>query len=98
MSDDTFQHRVFPELIHAADDVSWVMHATGAAALGAMIIAASLAFMRARVWPRWAGWLGVVVGILALASIAFFPQFLFLLWILIVSLVMFMRGPAPFGR
>lgn len=95
MSDDTFQHRVFPELIHAADDVGWVMHASGAAALGAMIIAASLAFMRARVWPSWAGWLGVVVGILALASIAFFPQFLFLLWILVVSLVMFMRAPEP---
>jgi hypothetical protein len=34
MSDDTYQHRVFPELIHAADDVGWVMHATGALGLG----------------------------------------------------------------
>jgi hypothetical protein len=91
MSDDTYQHRVFPELIHAADDVSWVMHATGAAALGAMIIAASLAFMRARAWPGWAGWLGVVIGILTLASVAFFPQFLFLAWILVVSIVLFLR-------
>ncbi len=95
MSDDTFQHRVFPELIHAADDAGYVMHATGAAGLGAMIIAASLAFMWGAVWPRWAGWLGVVVGILAIGSIAFFPQFLFLLWILVVSVLMFLR---PFGR
>jgi hypothetical protein len=92
MSDDTYQHRVFPELIHAADDVGWVMHATGAVALGAMIIAASLAFMWGGVWPSWAGWLGVVVGILALASIAFFPQFLFLLWILVVSIVIFLQS------
>jgi len=91
MSDNTYQHRVFPELIHAADDVGWVMHASGAVGLGAMIIAASLAFKWAGVWPSWAGWLGVVVGILTLASIAFFPQFLFLLWILVVSLVMFRR-------
>ncbi|MDX6436525.1 MAG: hypothetical protein QOK34_1359 [Gaiellaceae bacterium] len=91
MSDDTYQHRVFPELIHAANDVGWVMHATGALGLAAMIIAASLAFMWARAWPTWAGWLGVVVGILSLASVAFFPQFLFLLWILIVSIVMYMR-------
>jgi hypothetical protein len=97
MSDDTYQHRVFPELIHAADDVGYVMHATGAAALGAMIIAASLAFMWATVWPRWAGWLGVLVGILAIASIAFIPQLLFLLWILIVSLLMFLR-PASTTR
>jgi hypothetical protein len=95
MSDDTYQHRVFPELIHAADDVTWVMHATGGAALGMMIVAASLAFMWGAVWPKWAGWLGVAVGILALASIAFFPQFLFLLWIAVVSLWMFLRPHSP---
>ena len=98
MSDDTYQHRVFPELIHAADDAIWVMHATGAVALGTMIIAASFAFMWGGVWPSWAGWLGVVVGILSLASIAFFPQFLFLLWILVVSIVIFLQSrPASRG-
>ena len=96
MSDDTYQHRVFPELIHAADDVGYVMHATGAAALGAMIIAVSLAFMWAAVWPKWAGWLGVIVGILAIGAIFFFTQFLFLLWILVVSIVLFLRSaPNP---
>jgi hypothetical protein len=95
MSDDTFHHQVFPELIHAADDVTWVMHATGAVALAAMIIAASLAFKWAGAWPNWAGWLGVVAGILVMFSIAFFPQFLYLLWILIVSIMMLRRAPAP---
>jgi hypothetical protein len=94
MSDDTYQHRVFPELIHAADDAGWVIHASGAAGLAAMIIAASLAFKWARVWPNWAGWLGTVIGILSLAAIAFFPQFLFLAWILVVSFVMFRRESA----
>jgi hypothetical protein len=97
MSDDTYRHQVFPELIHAADDAGYVMHASGAAALGAMIIATSLAFMWAAVWPKWAGWLGVVVGILAIGAIAFFTQFLFLLWILVVSIVLFLRG-APAAR
>jgi hypothetical protein len=92
MSDDTYQHRVFPDLIHAAGDVGWVMHATGAVGLGAMIIAASLAFMWGGVWPSWAGWVGVAVGVLSLASIAFFPQFLFLLWILVVSIVIFLQS------
>jgi hypothetical protein len=91
MSDDTFQHRVYPELIHAADDAGWVIHASGAAGLSAMIIAASYAFMARGTWPKWAGWLGVVVGVLALASIVFFPQFLFLLWILVVAILMFLR-------
>ena len=92
MSDDTYQHQVFPDLIHAAGDVSWVMHATGAVGLGAMIIAASLAFMWGGLWPSWAGWAGIVVGVLTLASVAFFPQFLFLLWILVVSIVIFMQS------
>ena len=92
MSDDTYRHQVFPELIHAADDASYVMHATGAAGLGAMIIALSLAFMWGAVWPKWAGWLGVAVGILAIGAIFFFTQWIFLLWILVVSIVMFLRG------
>jgi len=91
MSDDTFHHRVYPELIHAVDDAGWVIHASGAAGLAAMIIAASYAFMARGAWPRWAGWLGIVMGVLSLAAVAFFPQFLFLLWILVVSILMFLR-------
>src|SRR6266487_4161318 len=49
MSDDTFHHTVFPGLIHAADDASYVMHATGGAGASAMIIAASLAALRGAV-------------------------------------------------
>jgi hypothetical protein len=92
MSDDTYRHEVFPELIHAAGDASYVIYATGAAGLGAMIIAASVAFMWAGAWPRWAGWLGVFAGLCAIAAIVFLTQFVFLLWILIVSLVLFRRA------
>ena len=91
MSDDTYHHQVFPELIHAADDAAWVIHASGALGLAAMIIAASYAFMARGSWPKWAGWLGIVVGILSVGAIVFFPQFLFLLWILVVSVLMFLR-------
>jgi hypothetical protein len=96
MSDDTYQHRVYPELIHMADDAGWVIHAAGAAGMSLMIIAASIAFMRGT-WPRWAGWLGVIVGVLTLASIIFFPQFLFLAWVLVVSLLMFLRPDRYIG-
>ncbi|HZR95165.1 MAG TPA: hypothetical protein VFA56_05690 [Gaiellaceae bacterium] len=91
MSDDTYRHQVFPELIHAADDAGWVIHASGAVGLSVMIVSASYAFMARGTWPRWAGWVGIVIGILSLAAVAFFPQFLFLLWILVVSILMFLR-------
>ena len=92
MSDDTYHHTVYPGLIHAADDAGYILHATGGAGAAAMIIAASLAALRAVVVPAWAGWLGVLAGILALASIAFFPQLAIAIWILIVSGLLFFRG------
>jgi hypothetical protein len=92
MSDDTFHHTVYPGLIHAADDASYMLHATGGAGAAAMIIAATVAGMRARAIPGWAGWLGILAGILALFSIIFFPQAAIAIWILVVSGGMFMRG------
>ena len=92
MSDDTFHHTVYPGLIHAADDASYMMHATGGAGASAMILAATIAGMRARAIPGWAGWLGILAGLLALFSIIFFPQAAIGIWILVVSGGMFMRG------
>jgi hypothetical protein len=92
MSDDTYRHQVFPGLIHAANDAGYVLHATGGAGASAMIIAASIAAMRAAAVGRWVGWLGVAAGILALGSIAFFPQAAIGIWILVVSGGMFLRG------
>jgi hypothetical protein len=90
MSDDTYQHQVYPGLIHAGDDAAWMLHASGGVGLGAMIIAASLAALRARAVPTWAGWLGIVVGILGLGLIIFFPWFLVAIWILVVSIGLFL--------
>ena len=42
--------------------------------------------------PTWAGWLGIVVGILSLGLIVFFPWFLVAIWILVVSIGMFVRA------
>jgi hypothetical protein len=92
MSDDTYRHTVYPGLIHAADDAGYMLHATGGAGASAMILAASIAAMRAAAVPRWAGWLGVAAGILAIASIIFFPQAAIAIWILVVSGGMFVRG------
>jgi hypothetical protein len=89
MSDDTYHHQVFPSLIHAADDAGYVIHASGGVAAGAMIIAASLAAMGAALIPRWAGWVGVVFGILGVFSIFFFPQFLVAIWILVAGVLVF---------
>ena len=40
----------------------------------------------------WAGWLGIVAGIVSLGLIIFFPWFVLGLWILVVSIGMFVRA------
>ena len=89
MSDDTFQHQVYPGLIHAADDAGYVLHATGGAGAAALMIAATLAAWRAGRVPAWAGWAGVVAGVLAIFSIFFFPQILIALWLLVAGWLLF---------
>jgi hypothetical protein len=95
MSDDTYRDQVYPALIHAARDASWVIHSSGGAGAAALIVAASLAVRRAGMVPGWAGALGVIVGVLALASVVFFPQILLALWILVASVLLFMATPGP---
>jgi hypothetical protein len=92
MSDDTYQHQVYPELIHAAGDAGYVIHASGGVGLGAMILAAAIAFIRSGVVPKWAGWLSVVAALAALATIMFITTFIWWLWILVAGIVIFWKG------
>jgi hypothetical protein len=93
MSDDTYRHQVYPELIHAADDTGYVIHSAGGAAIAVMMIAASVAALRARAVPVWLGWLGVVAGVIAIASIFFIPWFVIAAWMLAVSVMLVYRRP-----
>jgi hypothetical protein len=92
MNDDTYHHQVFPELVHAANDAAYVLHSSGGAGIGTMMIAASLAVVRTRALPVAVGWIGVVAGIIALASIVFFPWFVIALWLLVASVILFVSG------
>ena len=92
MNDDTYHHQVYPELVHAANDAAYVLHSAGGAGIGAMMVAASLAVVRTRALPVWLGWIGVAAGIIAIASIFFFPWFVIALWLLAASGILFVAG------
>jgi hypothetical protein len=87
MSDDTYRHEVYPGLIHAANDGGYVLHSAGGAAIGAAIVATSLAVLGARVVPPWLGWLSLVAGIVSVFSIFFFPWFVIALWLVVASVL-----------
>jgi hypothetical protein len=97
MSDDTFRDTVYPGIVHAGADAGYVIHASGGIGAGAMIIAASLAVLRAALIPRWAGIVGVVFGVIALGSIFFFPMVLIAIWLLVAGFLLFRATgrPAP---
>jgi hypothetical protein len=95
MSDDTFRHQVFPELIHAGDDAGYVLHAAGGVGLGALIIAISMAAMGAGRIPGWVGWLSMLVGVLAVFSVFFLPLFLNAIWLLVAGFLLFRADPEP---
>lgn len=97
MSDDTFQHQVFPEVIHANSDGVYIAHATGTAALAAMIFAFSITVLATRALPRWIGWFGLVASVAALLSIIFVTMFVWLLWIAVTSVVLFLAARRESG-
>jgi hypothetical protein len=70
------------------EDIGWFMLGGGGVAAGLMIIVASIGARRGGLVPAWAGWVGVTLGIVGLATVTFIGILAWLLWILVVALLM----------
>jgi hypothetical protein len=95
MSDDTYHHTVYPELVHAGNDIAYALHSGGGVGAAAMMIAASLAALGSPLVPRWLAWLGVVAGISAIVSFVFIPWFVIAVWLVVASVLVFRAHVAP---
>lgn len=73
------------------EDIGWVVLGGAGIGAGLMIVAASLAALRAGWVGGWLGWVGVALGVIALATIAFVGIFAWLLWIVLASVAMLVR-------
>lgn len=94
MSDDTYHHRVYSGVIHAASDVTYLMLATGGVAMAALIFATCVAARRFEILPSWLTWFGFVAGVAALLSIFFFTMLFWMLWLAVTSVVLFRQSVA----
>jgi hypothetical protein len=92
MSDDTYHHRVYSGVIHAAGDASYLLVATGGAAMAALIFATAIAVRRYAILPAWVGWFGFAAGVAAIASIIFFTMLFWLLWVVVASVTLFLQS------
>ncbi len=76
----------------AVDPTLWWLLAGAGVGAGMMAIAASLGALRTRSAPAWAGWIGVVLGIISLATFAYVGAIGWFLWILLASIAMLTKS------
>ena len=93
MPDDRARALVEAEAYLTYDDAAWVAFAAAGVGFALMAIPASLAAIRGGV-PTWLGWLGVLAGIVSLATIFFVGMFGWLAWILVASIVLLVAREA----
>jgi hypothetical protein len=87
MPDDAARAIAQAEAYLGYDDVGWFLLGAAGVAAALMIVAASLAAMRAGL-SAWLGWLGVVAGLVSLGTVAFLGIFGWMAWIAVASIVM----------
>jgi hypothetical protein len=62
------------------------------------LIGAGASMIATAALPKWVGWVGVVLGVAALTPVGFFAFIALGLWILIVSVLIFLKGGTPAPR
>jgi hypothetical protein len=60
-----------------------------------LMLATALVILRTRVLPVWLGWVALVVGIVAVTPAGFFAFLVVLVWVAVVSVLLFQREPRP---
>lgn len=93
MPDNHARALVEAEAYLTYDDAAWVALAAGGIGAALMAIPASLAAIRGGV-PAWLGWLGVLAGVVSLATIVFVGMFGWMAWILVASIVLLVAREA----
>ena len=81
------------QVLNVLDNSDFIPAAAG---LGVLVLGAGLSAVRHGGLPRWLGWIGVVIGILAFTPAGFFAFLASGIWIAVVSIVLTQaRGQAP---
>lgn len=67
------------------DDAGWVLLALSGVSIGVMIIGASLGAALLGLVPRWAGWVGIALGVISLATVVAVGIFAWTLWLVVAG-------------
>lgn len=93
MPDDHARALAQAEAYLTFDDAAWVTLAAAGVGAALMAVPASLAAIRSGV-PKWLGWLGILAGIVSLATFVVVGIIAWALWILVASIVLLVAREA----
>jgi hypothetical protein len=93
-ANDTGKFALEPNTYRLLNDLGYAVWVTGVIVAALLVWTTSAIALRSGLLPKWFAWLGVLAGILQLFAIFFIPFFIFLGWIVIVSLLLVFRTAA----
>jgi hypothetical protein len=73
-------------------DVSGLALGAGAFGLAVLLVAVAIHAFRTGMLPGWLGWLSILIAIACLTPWSFFGSMISLVWVLVVSILLYMRG------
>ena len=82
------------QALNALDNDSWIAFAPPVVML---VLGGSLAGIRSTLLPTWLGWVGVVLFVLIFTPVGFFASLLALIWLIVVSVLLYLRGDTEPG-
>jgi hypothetical protein len=88
--------QILPATAAQLYDVSGLALGAGAFALAVLLVAVAAHALRTAMLPRWLAWASILLAIACLTPWSFFGAMVSLLWVLVVSILLFVRdAPAP---
>ncbi len=91
VADETDKFQLDPDLARLTSTTSYLLLVSSTMIAAGLVVATSVLAIRNGVLPAWLGWIGLVVAVLTLLAVAWFPILVYLAWILVVSIALVLR-------
>ena len=90
-ADDAGKFHVDPGLYRLTQDLGYLIWVASAVAGSLVAWATAATVRRTGILPGWYAWYSIVSGVIALFGVFFFPIFVYWLWILVTSILLFVQ-------
>jgi Domain of unknown function (DUF4386) len=91
VAEDTDKFNLDANTFRILNDLGYELWVGGVVVAALVVWATSTVALRTKALPRWFGWLGILVGIILLFAVFFFPVFVYWAWILVAAILLAWR-------